>query len=52
MKVFTGSECGVIDAWREDTAPFKVNLSYVKIPSLNNKIVIVADPMLAPQEIP
>ena len=47
MKVFTGSDCGVIGAWREDIAPFKVNLSYVKIPSLNNKIVIVADPMLA-----
>ena len=47
MKVFTGSECGVIGAWREDAAPFKVNLNYVKIPSLNNKIVIVADPMVA-----
>ena len=47
MKVFTESECGVIGAWREDTAPFKVNLDYVRIPSLENKIVIVADPMLA-----
>lgn len=47
MKVFTGSECGVIGAWREDAAPFKVNLNHVKIPSLNNKIVIVADPMFA-----
>jgi uracil phosphoribosyltransferase len=47
MKVFKESECGVIGAWREDTAPFKVNLDYVKIPSLENKIVIVADPMLA-----
>jgi uracil phosphoribosyltransferase len=47
MKVFTGSECGVIGAWREDAAPFKVNLNYVKIPSLNNKIVIVAYPMLS-----
>ncbi len=47
MKVFTESECGVIGAWREDTAPFKVNLDYIKLPSLDNKIVIVADPMLA-----
>jgi uracil phosphoribosyltransferase len=47
MKVFTESECGVIGAWREDKAPFKVNLDYIKLPSLDNKIVIVADPMLA-----
>jgi uracil phosphoribosyltransferase len=47
IKVFTGSECGFIGAWREDTAPFKVNLDYIKLPSLDNKIVIVADPMLA-----
>ncbi len=47
MKVFRESECGVIGAWREDTAPFKVNLDYIKLPSLDNKIVIVADPMIA-----
>ncbi|WP_424725973.1 uracil phosphoribosyltransferase [Methanobacterium sp.] len=47
MKVFTESECGVIGAWREDVEPFKVNLNYLRIPSLDNKIVIVADPMLA-----
>jgi len=47
MSVFTESECGVIGAWREDMAPFEVNLNYVRIPTLDNKIVIVADPMLA-----
>lgn len=47
MKVFTRSKCGVIGAWREDVAPFKVNLSYVRIPPVHDKIVLVADPMLA-----
>jgi uracil phosphoribosyltransferase len=47
MNVFTESECGVIGAWREDAKPFNVNLNYVRIPSLDNKIVIVADPMVA-----
>jgi uracil phosphoribosyltransferase len=47
MKVFRESECGVIGAWREDSEPFNVNLNYVRIPPLDNKIVIIADPMLA-----
>ena len=47
MKVFTESECGVVGAWREDTPPFKVNLNYVRMPPLDDKIVLLADPMLA-----
>jgi uracil phosphoribosyltransferase len=47
MKVFEESECGIIGAWREDVEPFKIHLNYVKIPNLDNKIVIVADPMIA-----
>lgn len=47
MGVFTESECGVVGAWREDVAPFKVNLNYIRIPPINGKIVLVADPMLA-----
>ena len=47
MNVFTESECGVVGAWREDTPPFNVNLNYVRIPPLDDKIVLLADPMLA-----
>ena len=47
MKVFTESECGVVGAWREDKAPFKINLNYIRLPHLDNKIVLIADPMLA-----
>jgi uracil phosphoribosyltransferase len=47
LRVFTESKCGVVGAWREDTPPFKVNLNYARIPPLDNKIVIIADPMLA-----
>jgi uracil phosphoribosyltransferase len=47
MGVFTESDCGVIAAQREDIAPFKVNIKYIRIPPINGKIVLVADPMLA-----
>jgi uracil phosphoribosyltransferase len=47
MKVFTESECGVVGAWREDKPPFNINLNYMRIPPLDNKIVLIADPMLA-----
>ncbi len=46
-KIFVSSECGVIGAWREDVSPFKVNLKYIRIPHIHDKIVLVADPMLA-----
>lgn len=47
MRVFTYSKYGVVGAWREDTPPFNINLNYIRIPPVDGKIVIVADPMLA-----
>ena len=46
-KVFKEAEYGVIGAWRNEKAPFDANIEYIKLPDLENKIVIVADPMLA-----
>ena len=47
MRVFSEAKCGVVGAWRDETPPFKVNVNYIRIPSVDEKIVIVADPMLA-----
>lgn len=47
MRIFPEAQTGVIGAWREEKPPFRVKMDYVKIPDLNQKIVIVADPMLA-----
>jgi len=47
MRVFPEAQCGVVGAWREDEPPFKVKMDYMKIPNLDGKIIIVADPMLA-----
>jgi uracil phosphoribosyltransferase len=47
MKVFSESKYGVVGAWRDEEPPFKVNANYMKIPPVDDKIVIVADPMLA-----
>jgi uracil phosphoribosyltransferase len=47
IKIFNKSHCGLIGAWREDTPPFKVNLNYIRIPDINSKTVLIADPMLA-----
>lgn len=46
-KVFKEAEYGVIGAWRSEEPPFKAKMEYIKLPDLENKIVIVADPMLA-----
>jgi len=46
-KVFKGAEYGVIGAWRNEDPPFDAKIEYIKLPDLENKIVIVADPMLA-----
>lgn len=46
-KVFKEAEYGVIGAWRSEEPPFNAKMEYVKLPNLENKIVIVADPMLA-----
>ena len=47
MKVFSQAKCGVVGAWREDVPPFNVNINYLRIPPVEDKVVIVADPMLA-----
>lgn len=46
-RVFPEAQYGMVGAWRRETPPFEVCMDYLKIPDLNNKIVIVADPMLA-----
>jgi uracil phosphoribosyltransferase len=46
-KVFKEAEYGVIGAWRSEEPPFNAKMEYIKLPNLENKIVIVADPMLA-----
>jgi len=47
IKIFSESRCGLIGAWREDNPPFKVNLNYTRVPDINGKTVLIADPMLA-----
>jgi len=47
MSVFSEATIGVVGAWREDQPPFTVKLNYFKIPDIEDKIVIIADPMLA-----
>jgi uracil phosphoribosyltransferase len=47
MRVFGEASCGVVGAWRSDRPPFQVEMNYTKIPQIDGKIVIIADPMLA-----
>ncbi len=47
LKVFPEARCGVVGAEREDKPPFGAKIEYIKIPDVEDKIVIVADPMLA-----
>lgn len=53
MEVFKDSYLGVIAAKRIENngnhvgLDFGVEVSYIKIPDINNKVIIVADPMLA-----
>lgn len=47
MSVFSEAQYGVIGAWRKDEPPFETSVGYLKIPEIEGKIVIVADPMLA-----
>lgn len=47
FRILKEAQCGMIGAWREEKAPFKVNLNYSRIPDVNGKIVLIADPMLA-----
>lgn len=46
-KIFNESQCGMIGAWREESKPFKIHINYTRIPNINGKIVLIADPMLA-----
>jgi len=53
MEVFKDSYLGVIAAKRIENdgdhagLDFGVEISYIKIPNINNKVIIIADPMLA-----
>ena len=47
MNVFDEAKYGMVGAWREKEPPLKVNVGYLKIPDINDKIVIIVDPMLA-----
>jgi len=47
MRVFKEAQYGVVGAWRKDEQPFPVEVGYFKLPSVDDKIVVVADPMLA-----
>jgi uracil phosphoribosyltransferase len=47
LDVFPDSNSGFAGEWREDEPPFNVNMDYIKLPDLTDKIVIIPDPMLA-----
>lgn len=47
MRVFSEAKCGVVGAWRSDDPPFNVTVGYIRISEVQDKIVVVADPMLA-----
>jgi uracil phosphoribosyltransferase len=48
QKYFNDSDCGFIGAFREESKDeLSINLDYLASPTLENKIVIIIDPMLA-----
>ncbi|MGK7395025.1 MAG: uracil phosphoribosyltransferase [Candidatus Cyclobacteriaceae bacterium M3_2C_046] len=51
LNFFDQAECGFIGAFRQDDiqhhADIKINLSYAKFPKIGDKVIILADPMLA-----
>ncbi|MDI3549664.1 MAG: uracil phosphoribosyltransferase [Methanobacterium sp.] len=47
MRVFRNAHYGVVGASRQDEPPFPVEIGYCKLPPVDNRIVIIADPMLA-----
>ena len=47
MRVFRNAQYGVVGASRRDEPPFPVDISYFKLPPVDNRIVVIADPMLA-----
>lgn len=47
MRVFRNAQYGVVAASRKDEPPFPVEVSYFKLPPVDDRIVVIADPMLA-----
>lgn len=47
MRVFRNAQYGVVGASRKDEPPFPVEVGYFKLPPVDKKIVVIADPMLA-----
>ncbi len=47
LKVFKDASVGIVSASRGPAPEFRIEVNYAKIPSINGRIVIVADPMLA-----
>lgn len=47
MGVFKEAQYGVIGAWRAHKSPFPVKVGYIRLPEIEDKIVIVGDPLLA-----
>lgn len=47
MRVFRNAQYGVVGASRKDEPPFPVEVGYFKLPPVDGKIVVIADPMLA-----
>ena len=47
MRVFRNARYGVVGASRKDEPPFPVEVGYFKLPPVDDKIVVIADPMLA-----
>lgn len=47
VRILKDAQYGVVGAWRNDEPPFSVEVGYFKLPPVDGKIVVVADPMLA-----
>ncbi len=49
LKIFDKSSAGFISAYRKHSksGDFTIQLEYITCPDLNNKVVILSDPMLA-----
>jgi uracil phosphoribosyltransferase len=47
MGVFPEAECGVVGVSREKEPPYEAHVGYIRVPEITDKIVLLADPMLA-----
>lgn len=47
MSVFMEAECGVVGVTRDKEVPYKAQVGYIRIPEIEDKIVLLVDPMLA-----